>query len=92
VSRRKNNIVISSTSRLTSAVSDECGSSLTERRAQIGLFSGKVASGKSQDWRVVSDMLPGDGLAEAITPLLLRGVVSRALRPQTAHPPVLSRG
>jgi len=66
----------------------------SERRAQIGLFSGEVASGKSQDWRVASDMLPGGGLAEVTTPLLLcevTGVVSRALRPQTAHPPVLSR-
>lgn len=59
----------------------------SERRAQIGLFSGEVASGKSQDWRVAPDMLPGGGLAEATTPLLreVTGVVFRALRPQTAY-------
>lgn len=44
----------------------------SEGRAQIGLSSGEVASGKSQEWRVASDMLPrgGGGLGEA-TRLLL---------------------
>lgn len=43
---------------------------------------------------MASDMLPGGGLAKVTTLLLLRevtDVVSRTLRPQTAHPPVLSR-
>lgn len=43
----------------------------SEGRAQIGLSSGEVASGKSQEWRVASDMLPrGGGLVEATRPLL----------------------
>lgn len=39
-------------------------------------------------------MLPGGGLAEATTSLLLRevtGVVFRALRPQTAYPRFVAR-
>lgn len=59
----KNNIVVSSTSRLTSAVSEERGFSRSERKAQIGLFSGEVASGKSQDWRVAPRYASGRWLS-----------------------------